>query len=50
MVTKLTFYGTGGLGTAVFLYSVISHSAIASNVGLVLLTICVILGLFSKER
>jgi len=47
---KLIFYGVGVLGIAAILIGCATHSPIPTNIGFVLLIICVILGLFSKER
>jgi hypothetical protein len=47
---KYVFYGCGVLGTAAVLVGCVMHNPIPTNIGFVLLIICVILGLFSKER
>jgi hypothetical protein len=47
---KYLFYGTGGAGIAVFLVGCAKHDPIPTNIGLVLLMICLLIAFFSKER
>jgi hypothetical protein len=47
---KILFYGSGVLGTAAVLVGCVMHSPIPTNIGIFLLSICIIISLFSKEK
>jgi hypothetical protein len=47
---KYLFYGSGALGTAAVLIGCAMHDTVPTNVGLVLLIVCLIISLFSKEK
>jgi hypothetical protein len=46
---KVLFYGSAGTGIAMFLIGWRIASAVAADCGLLLLTLCLILALMSKE-
>ena len=47
---KYVFYGCGVLGTAAVFIGCAMRDPIPTNIGFVLLIICVIISLFSKEK
>jgi ABC-type methionine transport system permease subunit len=47
---KYLFYGSGGIGTAVFLFGCVKHNSVLTSIGIILLILCVIISLFSKEK